>query len=137
MYLVVDTGILLALIGNDKSKVYVFPVFKVRSRKRISGLRSVDTLDFFVFHNFLEDPQSDEFRLSDYPDTIKYYKKNSGRDIYIFTSGFYVGGLPGLTKGLLNTPDDTELIKPYGHKYFERLIGPEKAEKLIKKEDFI
>lgn len=124
MYLIVDTGILLGTICTENldSRAYIFPLFKVRVRKRISSLENVLSLSFFVFHDFLDIPKTSEFKLSNYPGTLKYYRK---RGNYIFLSEFYPLGEIGLKNDLLKL-SDRRLIESFGAKYFEHLVGEEK-----------
>ena len=124
MYLIVDTGILLGTICTENldSRAYIFPLFKVQVRKRISSLENVLSLSFFVFHDFLDIPKTSEFKLSNYPGTLKYYRK---RGNYIFLSEFYHLGEIGLKNDLLKL-SDRRLIESFGAKYFERLVGEEK-----------
>ena len=124
MYLIVDTGILLGTICTENldSRAYIFPLFKVQVRKRISSLENVLSLSFFVFHDFLDIPKTSEFKLSNYPGTLKYYRK---RGNYIFLSEFYPLGEIGLKNDLLKL-SDRRLIESFGAKYFERLVGEEK-----------
>lgn len=122
MYLIVDTGILLGTIGARDTRAYVFPLFKVRVRKRINSLENVVSLSFFVFHDLLDSPETSEFKLSNYPGALKYYRKQGN---YIFLSEFYPLGEIGLKNDLLKL-SDRMLIDSFGAKYFEHLVGKEK-----------
>lgn len=122
MYLIVDTGILLGTIGTRDTRAYIFPLFKVRVRKRINSLENVVSLSFFVFHDLLDSPETSEFKLSNYPGALKYYQKQGN---YIFLSEFYPLGEIGLKNDLLKL-SDRMLIDSFGAKYFEHLVGKEK-----------
>ena len=126
MYLIVDTSILITLLkgGNYTSRTFVFPMFKVNSRKYINSLKNVKELSHFTFQDYKEDFwKTDEFKLSNYPEVIKYYRKYEvGGNTYIFLNGFYSKGKLGLIQELCNIPDSTELFSPFSVKYFKSLI---------------